>query len=366
MKIYKDLFQRMTEIDSIFKAWDEFKKGKRNKLDVQIFEYDLENNLFQLQQDLIIKAYKPGAYSKFYVRDPKPRIIHKTEVRDRIIHHLLFKTLSPIFEPTFICDSYSCIKNRGTHKAIKRLEIFARKTFQTHGQCFILKCDVRKFFPTINHKILLNIISRTIKDPDVLWLIKLIVKGFATQSQNVSSPIGVPIGNLTSQLFANIYLNELDQYLKQTLKIKYYLRYTDDFIIVHYNKNYLLYLKSLISKFLEKCLHLSLHPEKVYIRKYKQGFDFLGYIVLPKARILRTKTKNRIFRKLKGKFKLFILGKISEKSLLQSINSYLGVFSHADSYKLQKKLLKDFSSWVAFASMMKTKDFSNKISNKKH
>jgi len=334
-------------MESILTAWDEFKKGKREKIDVQIFEYHLENNLFGLHHELVNKKYKHGKYTGFYIRDPKMRHVHKAEVRDRVVHHLIFQCLNPIFEQSFIVDSYSCQKEKGTHKAVKRFQIFTHKVEQTHGCCFVLKCDIKKFFPTLDHQILLKIVSKRIKDNNVLWLFKIIIDSFSSKFSSKSEGIkGAPIGNLTSQLFANIYMNEFDQFVKHKLKVKYYIRYTDDFVIIHYNKNYLINIKTEISNFLEKKLKLSLHPDKVELRKYHQGIDFLGYVTLPKARVLRTKTKNRIFKKMKLRANQLKEEKIKEKSVLQSFNSYLGVLSHGNTYELEQKLRHKLWEWL--------------------
>ncbi|MFC1757101.1 reverse transcriptase/maturase family protein [Patescibacteria group bacterium] len=277
----------------------------------------------------------------------KVRHIHKAEVRDRVVHHLIFQCLNPIFEQSFIADSYSCQKEKGTHKAIKRFQVFTRKVEQTYGRCFVLKCDVKKFFSTLDHQILLNIVSKRVKDDDVLWLFKIIINSFSSEfDPEVNGKKGTPIGNLTSQLFANIYMNEFDQFVKHKLKIKYYVRYTDDFVIVHHDKNYLINIKTEISDFLEKKLKLSLHPDKVELRKYHQGIDFLGYVTLPKARVLRTKTKNRIFKKLNLRAQQFKEEKIKEESVLQSFNSYLGVLSHGNTYELEQKLRHKLWEWL--------------------
>lgn len=346
MKLYKNLFSKIISLENLLEAWDEFKKGKRNKVDVQIFELRLEDNLFSLHLDLASKRYKHGEYTAFYIRDPKVRRIHKAEVRDRVIHHALFKILNPIFEPTFIPDSYSSRIGKGTHKGVERLEVFARKIDQTYGRCFVLKCDIKKFFASIDHQILLNIISQRIKDQDALWLIRNIVESFSSEFSNEKNIKGAPIGNLTSQLFANIYMNELDHFVKQRLKIKYYIRYTDDFVVVHQNQNYLLNIKDRIADFLKTKLKLTFHPDKIQIRKYRQGVDFLGYVALPKARVLRAKTRRRIFKKLKEKVHQFKLGQISEKTLTQSFNSFLGVLSHANSYRLTQELRHQFWQWL--------------------
>ena len=327
----------MVSMENLLCAWDKFKNGKREKLDVEIFELNLEDNLFKLHKDLLSKRYRHGPYTGFYIKDPKVRRIHKSEVRDRIVHHLIAQTLTPIFDPAFIPDSYSSRINHGTHKGIERLRIFTRKIWQTHKQCFVLKCDVKKFFATLDHEILLEIIGRKIKDSDVLRLIRLLVESFSQ---------GAPIGNLTSQLFANIYMNELDQFVKNTLKVRCYIRYTNDFVVVHQDENYLRDILERITEFLKDKLKLSLHPNKVSIRKYRQGVDFLGYVTLPKARVLRTRVKHRIFNKLKERVLQFKMGKINETTLLQSFNSYMGVLSHADSHKLEKEIRHKFWEWM--------------------
>lgn len=210
------------------------------------------------------------------------------------------------------------VENKGTHKAVEKLgDILKKLSKNNHKDCFALKCDVKKFFASVYHGILISIIEKRIKDGDAMWLIKEIVESF--------SP-GLPIGNLTSQLFANIYLNELDQFVKQKLRIPFYLRYTDDFVLVDNSKERLDYWLSDIGKFLLERLKLELHPKKVILCKYYQGVDFLGYVQFPNHRILRQKTKRRILDRVN-------LG-ISEKSL----QSYLGVLSHANSYELSEKI----------------------------
>lgn len=178
MKTYTDLFEKTVSLESLLYAWDEFKAGKRHKPDVQQFERHLEDNLFTLHEDLSEKCYRHGPYSGFYIKDPKIRLIHKSDVRDRIVHHAVFKTLDIVFEPTFIFDSYSCREGKGTHRAVRRLGFFINKIYRTQGQCFVLKCDVRQFFHSINHKILFGIIAERVKDPDLLWLIKELIESF--------------------------------------------------------------------------------------------------------------------------------------------------------------------------------------------
>jgi retron-type reverse transcriptase len=346
MKIYKNIFEKITSLENLLDAWIEFKKGKTSKYDVQLFERNLEKNLFSLHRRLVSKKYNHNAYSEFYIRDPKVRQIHKATVEDRIVHHLLFQIINPIFEPTFIPSSYSCRKEKGAHKAVNHLVRSARKVSQNHGRCFVLKCDIRKFFHTINHELLLEIIGEKIKDTDAMWLVRNVIESFSSEFSSEEDIKGTPIGNLTSQLFVNIYMNRFDQFVKHKLKIKHYIRYTDDFAVVHQNEDYLWDMKNKMESFLENELKLSLHPEKVCVRKYSQGIDFLGYVVLPKVKLLRTKTKRRMMRKMKLKAKRFVCGEVSEESLFQSFNSYLGILSHADCHGLREKLHHKLWEWT--------------------
>lgn len=332
-------YQKLISIEHLLQAWEEFKVGKRGRKDVQIFERHLENNLFSLHKDLETKTYKHFNYTAFNIYDPKFRHIHKATVRDRIVHHAVVSLIEPLFDKTFIYDSYSCRKDKGTHRAVTRLAVFIRKVSKNYtGSCYVLKLDVKKFFASVNQEILLNLIAKKVEDLELLWLIKNILSSFQEGT-------GIPIGNLTSQIFANIYLNELDQFVKHILKEKYYIRYCDDFTITAPKKEYLEALVPIIEIFLREKLKLSLHEYKIVIRKYTQGVDFLGYIILPHVILPRTKTKRRLFKKLKGKISDLKNEQISERSFNQSLQSYLGYLSHANSYKLTQKLKNQLWFW---------------------
>ncbi|HEY4484365.1 MAG TPA: reverse transcriptase/maturase family protein [Candidatus Paceibacterota bacterium] len=347
MKIYKNVFEKLISLENLFAAWDAFKSDKSNRYDVQVFERKLEENIFELHRDLQAKKYKHGAYTGFWIRDPKPRHIHKATVRDRVLHHAIFKILNPIFEPTFIAQSFSCRVGKGTHKGIRELKEIANKIGRNgHKNVFALKCDVKKFFDSIDHDVLIKILGRKIGDSDAMWLLSEIVKSFISKDANIFEHKGVPIGNLTSQLFANVYMNEFDQFMKHDIRVKHYLRYTDDFVVVSDNKEYLGELIPLISNFLREKLALSLHPNKVTIRKFHQGIDFLGYVILPHYRQLRTKTKKRIFNKIFRRVLEKKQGLISDETLKQSLQSYLGVLGHANSYKLSQELINQFWFWL--------------------
>ncbi len=330
----EELFERISNPEALFEAWDEFKKGKGNKPDILQFEQNLEQNIFQLHRDLRDKTYVHEEYKGFFISDPKRRHIHKASVRDRVLHHAIFKALNPIFEPTFIPTSFSCRIGKGTHKGVEAVEHMLRQESKnyTHA-CYALKCDVKKFFDSIDHNILLTILARKIRSADTMWLLQRVIEGYQNNPGD-GRVRGVPIGNLTSQLFANIYLGELDQYMKHTLKVKKYARYTDDFIVVSQDSPYLKGLLIPIEDFLKQELKLELHPEKVMIRKVTQGVDFLGYVVFPHHILLRKRTKRRIERKLAEKILLCKSGNLSKESLVQSWNSYCGVLSHANTHKL--------------------------------
>lgn len=342
MKRYGNIYERMIHPGSLFAAWNAFKVGKTKRADVAEFEWKLEQNIFALHRELKSKTYRHGNYSSFFITDPKQRHIHKATVRDRVIHHAIFQLLNPIFEPTFITDSYSCRVGKGAHKGVEALTNMVRKVSGNYTKpCFVLKCDVRRFFDSIDHHILLEILRERIADPDVIALLETIVHSFLSGQSNLFDRRGVPIGNLTSQLFANVYMNVFDQFMKHDCKIKHYARYTDDFVIVSNNENDLITLLPKIELFLGERLHLELHPKKVTIRQPHQGVDFLGYVGRRQHRVLRTKTKNRMVKKLAMKTSDCNADLSSTNALRQTLNSYLGVLSHANAHRLSEKITSD-------------------------
>ncbi len=318
------VFNTITSLENLLGAWREFKEGKAKKRDVQEFDFHLEKNLFSLHKELRNKVYVNKPYVPFYVYDPKRRHIHKADVYDRVVHQALYRVLYKIYDPTFIHDSYACRDNKGTHKGVDRLRVYLRKESSNHTRnVWALKCDISKFFDSINHSILEKILLRKLSDSDTQWLIKNIISSFEK-----SEGCGLPLGNVTSQLFANVYLNEFDQFVKHILKVKYYIRYCDDFVIVSCDREYLESLIPEISRFLESILKLSLHPRKVEIRKISQGIDFLGYILFPHHSILRTSTKKRMLRRMKN------------TSISREVKqSYLGILKHCKGYKISKDII---------------------------
>ena len=310
--------------DNLLGAWKEFLRGKRNRKDVQEFQLHLMDNILDLHQDLKNKTYTHGKYEAFNISDPKPRHIHKAGVRDRLLHHAIYRQLYPLFDTKFIFHSYSCRKNKGTHKALDAFTEVAQKESNNHTRtCWVLKCDIKKFFASIDQKVLLSILEKHVSDREVLWLLERIITSFSTDHGK-----GLPLGNLTSQLLVNVYMNEFDQFVKHTLKAKYYVRYADDFVVLSQNKEYLLDVLKDIKVFLEDKLLLQLHPKKVSISTVASGVDFLGWVHFLHHRVLRTVTKKRTQRGVIGK---------DMDSL--TVKSYLGLLKHGNAYRLQKGIV---------------------------
>lgn len=317
-------YQYIISLENLLEAWKEFAGGKRSRKDVQEFELNLMGNIITLHQDLAAKTYRHASYTAFNISDPKPRNIHKASVRDRLLHHALYKTLYPFFERTFIADSYSCRFGKGTHKAMKRFQLFAYQASRNHTKTvWVLKGDIRKFFASVDQTVLTEIITSYIPDTNILWLISKIVGGF----HSTRGGIGLPLGNLTSQLLVNVYMNEFDQFVKHTLKAHYYIRYADDFVILSQDKKLLLDMLPKIENFLLGKLHLQLHPDKVCIRTIASGVDFLGWVHFPDHRVLRTTTKRRMIRAIRTK-----------DNKTERIESYLGLLSHGNTITLQRKI----------------------------
>ena len=305
-------------------AWGEFINGKKNKKDIQEFSLALMDNIFALHFDLANLTYKHSAYQVFSINDPKPRMIHKATVRDRLLHHAICRLLYPFFDKTFISDSFSCRTNKGTHKAIIRFRAFGQKVSQNNTKtCWILKGDIRKFFASIDHNILLGILKEHIFDQKIMWLLQEIISSFNSGKINR----GLPLGNLTSQLFANIYLNKFDQFIKHKLKLKHYIRYADDFVIFSQNKCFLEKQSLIIKSFLQKSLKLEVHPQKIFIKTLASGVDFLGWVNFFDHRVLRTKTKKRMLVRLK------------QHPTDETLASYLGLLKWGNGYKIKKQII---------------------------
>ena len=317
------IFDHITSVQNLFRAWKEFKKGKNKKTDIITFALNLENNIFSLRDELISGSWICGGYKKFSIKDPKPRIIHKAIVRDRLLYQAIYQVLYPIFDETFIFDSYSSRNGKGIHAGVKRLSVFLQKLSKNYTKpVYALKCDIKKFFDSIDHIVLLDLIKEKVDCQYTLKLIEKVISSFQKSPEK-----GLPLGNVTSQIFANVYMNNFDWYIKRNLDIKYYLRYNDDFVILSSDKNTLVHNIRYIVCYLNSNLKLSLHPDKILIRKLYQGIDFLGAVLLPHRIVIRTKTKKRILKK------------VFHTKDLQVIESYLGHISHTKSSKIRREIL---------------------------
>lgn len=289
------------------------------KRDVQEFGWTLEDEIFRLHEDLKSGTYVHGPYESFYVCDPKRRHIHKPAVRDRLVHHAVVRVIDPLFDPTFIFDVWSCRKGKGTHEAVRRFQKFAWKLSRNDTRTvWVLKLDIQKFFQNVDQGALLAILSRTIVDDRAMALLKNILGSF---------PKGIPLGNLTSQLFANVYMNELDRFVKHELRMHSYLRYCDDFVLLHQDPKALESALPRVRSFLIGRLRLLLHPDKIIIGRYNRGINFLGFVCFPHYRILRTKTKRRLLKRINR----------------NNVASYIGLLRHCRSWGIWEELrISDF------------------------
>ncbi len=349
----------MFSYKNLYNYYLKCRRGKRNTINALKFELNAEENLLRLEEELESRAYKPSRLIYFIIEKPKPREIFASDFRDRVVHHILINRLEPIWEPKFIYDSYACRQGKGTHRAVARLQAFTRKiSLNGEKPAFFMKLDIKSFFVSIDRKILYNLIKKEIKDENILWLIKVIIfyectKNFVFKGneklkklipyqkslfQNEGSGKGLPIGNLTSQFFANIYLNQIDQFIKHNLKCRYYIRYVDDFVLLDRNKNQLVKWKTAIDNFLKKELNIVLNPKKQSISLITNGINFLGYIIRPNYILVRKRVVNNFKRKLFEAERKIKNREFLDWGLLQAtFNSYFAHFNHANSYGLKEK-----------------------------
>ena len=316
-------YENIIAMDNLLGAWKEFVKGKRKKQDVQEFQFRLSDNILSLHDELTAENYSHGGYYAFNISDPKPRNIHKANVRDRLVHHALYRSLYPFFDRTLIADSYSCRLGKGTHRAMNRFRTFAQQVSQNDTRtCWVLKCDIRKFFASIDHRVLLAILRRHLPDARTLSLLQNVIESFHSTAPGK----GLPLGNLTSQLLVNIYMNEFDQFMKHKLKARRYIRYADDFVILSSDRVWLVSLLPCIRDFLYEELKLKLHPNKVSFSTLASGVDFLGWVHFSDHRVLRTSTKRRMLKAL------------VENPTEGRVASYRGMLSHGNAHELSKQI----------------------------
>ena len=322
-------YEEVISLENLCEAWCEFIRGRRNKEDVQVFSANLGDALSVLHDDLASGLYRHGPYRHFSLNDPKPRIIHKATVRDHLLHHAIHRKLYPFFSSRFIADSLSCQTGKGVHRALDRFRSASRKVGRNHSRtCWVLKCDIRKFFASIDHQVLIRILGEQIEDRQLRALLVCIIRSF-----EASPGKGLPLGNLTSQLFSNVYLHEFDCFLKKRLKQKFYIRYADDFAFFSENKNLLMQLLPQVRAFLTCQLRLVVHPDKIFLKTFASGMDFLGWVHFPHHRILRTKTKKRVLKRT------------MQNRSDASFQSYLGLLQYGDTFTLRTQLLNNQWFW---------------------
>jgi hypothetical protein len=371
-----DIPQPKIELDELFQAYFACRKNKRNTANAIAFEVDYENNLVKLFEEINSGTYQIGRSIAFIVNKPVTREIFAADFRDRIVHHLVISKLNQLFEKQFIYDSYSCRVGKGTHFGIQRIDKFIRQCSKNYTKdCYILKLDLQGFFMSINKNILFakleQFITEKYPQTDKELILKLckqiifndptkncIVKGKRnnwnelpnTKSLFHSKPnCGLPIGNLTSQVFANFYMDTFDHYIKHDLGIRYYGRYVDDFVIVHNDKEYLKNLIPKLSEFLQSELQATIHPKKIYLQHYSKGVKFIGAVILPNRIYIANRTKGNFFNAIEKQNQIARNHKPTkeqQEAFQSSMNSYLGIMSHYKSYKLRKKMIfKNLSGW---------------------
>ncbi len=295
MKRYGNLFKHVIAFENLDRAFQKAIRGKRNQPEVIDFIYNKEKRVFDLQKQLEEGTYTFGPYQTFMIHDPKPRNIVAAPFRDRIVHHAMCNVMDPIFDRTFIFDSYACRAGKGVHKAILRVQNYMRKI----PEGYVLQCDIRKYFQSVDWKILKGLIRRKLKDPRLLQLVDAVIES-APIDPEFGPGKGLPIGNLTSQLFANVYLNPMDHFVKEDLRCHYYVRYVDDWVVLDKDKKRLEDVRQSVRDFAHSRLKLRLHTDKCHISPIRKGITFLGYRFNPKWLRVKTSTMVRIRRKEKA------------------------------------------------------------------
>ena len=345
IKTYKNLYPQVHGFDNLYSAYRAARRGKRHKQQVFRFEWAYEDELLRLREELAAQTYWPGAYTSFYIRDPKRRLISAAPFRDRVVHHALCQVIEPIFERRFIHDSYANRVGKGTHRALDRCQEFSRR------HRYVLQGDIVQFFASVDHAILRRCLARHIADASCLWLIdRILESGADIHAQDyrmfwfpgddllaACRPRGLPIGNLTSQFWANVLLNELDQFVKRRLRCHAYLRYVDDFLLFGDVKRQLWVWKEAIERFLGS-LRLLLHPTKSVVYPVHTGIPFLGFRIWPTHRRLKRGNVRAFVRRFRRQRLAYQRGELSLEDLGRSLLAWVAHASHGDTYRLRCKL----------------------------
>lgn len=337
------MWSRLTSFAHLLAAARASARGKRFRPPVLAFHSELEYELLALKEELEQKTYRPGPYRTFMIREPKPRLISAAPYRDRVIHHALTRVLEPIYERSFIYDSYACRQGKGTHAAMRRCQEFARR------HPWVYKADIAKFFPSIDHAVLKGMLRRKIKDVDVLWLADLLIDHSNTQEEvyhlfpgdNLFTPSerrrGIPLGNQTSQFLANVYLDPLDHFVKERLRLPGYVRYVDDFVCFADSRDELRHARREIAAFLAT-LRLKVHPTKDVIFPARQGIRFVGYRVWGSHVKLVAENVYRFRRRLRGLQRRYARYEINWKTAVAPVASWIGHAMQADTFTLRERL----------------------------
>lgn len=346
MKRHFRLWPQIANFQNLLQAAQKAQRSKRAQPNVALFNLDLEHILFQIINELQQGTYRPGAYRSFFILDPKPRMISAAPYRDRVVHHALCNVIAPLLEKTMIADTYANRKGKGTHLAVERFDAYARQ------YPFVLKCDIKKFFPSIDHAILKQEIRRKIGCEQTLWLCDLIIDNSNPQEEHIAyfpgddlfSPYarrrGLPIGNLSSQLWGNYYLNRLDHFVKEKLQRRAYLRYVDDFVVFGHSKEELHEVKHQIEVFLQD-YRLLLHERKSRLYRCSEGVTFLGYRIFPGFRLLPSANVRRFRKRVGRNIKDYFAGKIPLKAFTASLRGWEGHALRADTWRLRLRLRKE-------------------------
>lgn len=346
MKRQGNLYHRVCDFQNLLSASRKARKGKRFTAGCRAFELDLEKNLLTLQKELKEGSFRPGPYRRFRIFEPKERVISAAPYRDRVVHHALVNVIEPIFDRGMIADSYANRVGKGTHKAVNRFTAFARKNR------YVLKMDVVRFFPRIDHRILTEMIERKIKDPEILGLVKVILDSGKEPPDErdleyfkgddlftpLERPRGLPIGNLTSQFFANIYLNGFDHFMKEAIRCRHYLRYMDDLAIFGDDKGFLRDAREASVCQLET-LRLRVHRNRAQYWPVAGGTDWLRYRIYPDYRRIRKSNLRKFRKKLQSLSILYRDGMADLRQVTASVRSWVGHSKHADTYRIREEIL---------------------------
>lgn len=381
LELFDKLDYGSVELEEIFRAYYDCRKNKRRTINALAFEADFEDNLIELWKDINSRAYSPGKSIAFIVSEPVKREVFAADFRDRIVHHLIINKLNHLFEQQFINDSYSCREGKGTQFGIQRVSEFIRECSADYSKdCYILKMDIQSFFMSIDKNILFKRLREFVlaqyHEQDQLLIIELIYKVIFNNPEDnclikgkksdwkglpkskslffVPQDKGLPIGNLTSQIFANFYLNFFDKFVVQTCGVEYYGRYVDDFVIVHRDKSFLIALIDKLKNFIKSELNLTLHPKKIYLQHYSKGVKFIGAVVKPNREYIGNRTKGKFYAKIMQLNKEIEQNHKPNSEFISqavaSINSYLGFMIHYKTFNIRQRLLRQLldERWLKY------------------